>query len=125
MSVLVCENIVKMKRNQEIIKNFSYNFLENKTYALVGKYDSKRLELLNIISSKTKATQGNIYLDGILIENHLNINKKICFIDNLSFPRFFKVMDIFKLMNKYYPNWDTYYAFQLAQYIPLMNLCNH
>ena len=37
MSVLVCENIYKKNRDQEIIKNFSYNFLENQIYAIVEK----------------------------------------------------------------------------------------
>lgn len=115
MSVLVCENLVKKRRKTEIIKNFTYNFLENQTYALVGKYDAYLNDLLELFSNKQKPTSGNIYLDGIPLNKFKHLNANICYIDNLYFPRFIKVIHIFKMMSTFYPNWDTYYAYELAQ----------
>lgn len=116
MSVLVCENIYKKNRNKIIIDNFSYNFLKNQTYALIGKQDAFQDELLNIISNKSTPTKGNIYLDGEKISD----NSKICYLDNNTiFPSHLKIIQIFKLMNSFYPKWDTYYAYELANHFEI------
>ena len=52
MSVLICENLVKNNRSENIIKDFSYNFLENQIYALVEKNEYYQHELLNLICGK-------------------------------------------------------------------------
>jgi ABC-2 type transport system ATP-binding protein len=125
MSVLVCENITKISKKKDIIKNFSYNFLENQIYAIIGKSDSGQQELLNLISAKSKPTEGFVYLDGVNLLNNDKINDRICFISsNTNFPHYIKVIDIFKLMAKFYPNWDTYYAFELSTHFDIKHNVN-
>lgn len=125
MSVLVCENLTKIYKNKEVIKNFSYNFLDNKVYAIIGKTDSGQRELLDIISAKTKPTEGEIYLDGINLINNDRINDRICYIaSNTNFPHYMRIIDIFKLMAKFYPNWDTYYAYELLCHFGISHQTN-
>lgn len=117
MSVLVAENLnFKCKKRPSII-NFSYNFLDNKIYAIVGKSDSGKDVLLDLISAKTKPDQGFIYLDGEELFNNSKMSKRLCYIsNNTSFPSNLSIKTIFKLMNSYYPKWDNGYAYELLEY---------
>ena len=58
MSVLVCENLNKTVKKEHIIKNFSFNFLENQIYAIIEKNDYYLHHLLNLICAKEKADEG-------------------------------------------------------------------
>lgn len=119
MAVLVCENIAKISRRKEIIKNFSYNFLEKQIYALVGKNDSGLDQLLALLANNTKPTEGNIYLDGTILSTK-QFHQQICYINNLNpyLPND-TIIDVFKKMKKKYPNWDTYYANELLSFFDI------
>ncbi len=117
MSVLVCENICKNQGKKEIVKNFSYNFLDNQIYAIIGKSNSAEDELLNVICGKTKASSGQVYLDGELLYNNREMNERLCYISqNTIFPKNIRVIEIFKIMQSYFPKWDNAYAYNLIQY---------
>lgn len=125
MSVLVCENITKVYKNKELVKNFNYNFLENNIYAIIGKSDSNQQELLNLISAKTKPTDGEVYLDGVNLLNNDQANDKLCFIpSDTDFPYYMKIIEMFKLMAEYYPNFDTFYAYELLTHFQIKHTCN-
>lgn len=104
MSVLICENISKTTNKTDIIKNFSYNFLENQIYSILGKTDSGQQDLLELISGKTKSTEGIVYLDGIDINKGSKINEKICYVANdTHFSHYINVIDILKANGKILP----------------------
>lgn len=87
MSVLVCENLTKVNKSEDSIKNFSYNFLDNQIYALIGKQNSGKDALLGLITAKTKPNEGIVYLDGEPLFNNNKMNKRICFVSkSTSFP---------------------------------------
>lgn len=120
MSVLVAENLNLNKKNKPSIINFSYNFLDNKIYAIVGKSDSGKDLLLDLISARTKPDQGSVYLDGELLLNNPVMSKRLCYISNTtSFPGHLSVRTICKLMGSYYPKWDNGYAYELLEYFEL------
>ena len=117
MSVLVCQNLSYEKNNTQLIKDFSYNFLEKKVYAIIGKSDSNSRDLLNLLCAKNKPSSGEIYLDGKLFWNNGAIDNRVCFIPNdTKFPPHIKLVDIFDLMATNYPKWDNYYAYELLTY---------
>ena len=98
MSVLVCENISKSENGP--IKNFSYNFLDNQIYGLVGKNDSKIEELFSLISGETKPQSGKVvfYLP--------------------TAPSYFNGTPIIKIiarLSKSYPKLDNAYAYQILK----------
>lgn len=117
MSVLVCENLTKINEKESSIRNFSFNFLDNQIYGIVGKSDSGRDILLNLISTRIKPSEGSVYLDGELLHNNPKMSKRLCFISKeTSFPGHLTVKEILKLMASYYPKWDNGLAYELLEY---------
>lgn len=116
MSVLVCENLSKRINKNEYIRNFNYNFLDNQIYAIVGKSDSYKEEILDLITGKINADDGKVYLDGQALFNNNFISERLCYISrNTTFPGNIKIKSIFKLMATLYPKWDNAYAFELIE----------
>src|SRR5690606_1622414 len=86
----------------------------NRIYAIAGKSDAGQKNLLNLLSGKVKPKEGIVYLDGYELYDNLHLTNRICFIDEeASFPSHLKILELFKLMAKIYPNWDTFYAYEL------------
>ena len=111
MSVLVCDNVHKKQQDNNSIRNFNFNFLDSKVYAIVGKSDSGKDMLLDIITGKVKTTSGCVYLDGEPLFNNNTMNSRICYLNNnTKFPKTFSVKTIFKYMNIKFPKWDNKYA---------------
>lgn len=114
MSVLVCENISKQKKNKKVVHNFSYNFLDNQIYAIIGNSNTHQAELLNLICGKEKPSSGTVYLDGEVLFNNQVMNERICYISSeTTFPNFLTVKAIFELMQEIFPKWDNSFAYDL------------
>lgn len=120
MSVLVCENISKNNKDFNSIKSFNYNFLESKIYAIVGKKNSGSLVLLDMLGAKTKADSGTIYLDGKILSKDVNLTEKLCYFANdFKFNPLIQIKTIFSRMNKKFPKWDNFYAYELINYFKI------
>lgn len=120
MSVLVCDNVSKKSLRKESIKNFSFDFLDNKVYAIVGRSDSGKDTLLDTISGKVKASDGSVYLDGEKLHHNKVMNERICYIPkDTTFPGFLKVEQIFKMMNRKYVKWDNYLAHKIIDVLQI------
>jgi len=120
MSVLVCENITKIKRNKPSIRNFNYNFLDNQIYAIVGKSDSGKELLLQLITARIKADSGYIYLDGEPLTNNRKMNERLCYLANdADFPGHLQIKTICKVMASFYPKWDNAYAYELLDFFKI------
>jgi ABC-2 type transport system ATP-binding protein len=120
MSVLICENLSKIDKKEIVIDNFSYNFLDNQIYAIVGKSDSGKDTLLDLITSRTKADEGLVYLDGELLNKRAEMGRRLCYITSkVSFPGHLMIKNIFKLMRAFYPKWDNAYAYELIAFFEI------
>ena len=114
MSVLVCEGITKIEKNKPSIRNFNFNFLDNRIYGIVGKSDSGNELLLQAITARTKVDSGSVYIDGELLTNDRRVSERLCYLSNdTSFPFHLKVSTIFRVMESFYPKWDNGYAYEL------------
>ena len=117
MSVLVCENITKINHDHNSIKNFSYNFLESRIYAILGKSNSGKDILLDLLGAKTKADTGTVYLDGEVLTKDTNLTQKLCYFSkDFGFTPIISVKMIFSLMQSKFPKWDNFYANELLNY---------
>lgn len=118
MSILVCENLTKKFNKKININDFNYNFLENNIYSLIGKTDSLREQLLDLISGKAILDSGAVYLDGELLNDSMDIQQKLCYISRkMKFPANFKIETILKYFSSFYPKWDNNLAYEiLANY---------
>ena len=124
MSVLLCNNISKKKNKNNQINGFSFNFLDKKIYGLLGKTDSGKGLLLDLLCGKVKPSSGDIWVDGEKITRFSKMRHRVCYIKKSAFfPPFIKVNTILNLMKFKFPKWDSYYAYTLCKYfnIPLNN----
>ena len=113
-------NVSKYIKDNEIIHNFSYNFLDNQIYAIIGNDTNKQNELLNLLCGKEKGNTGTIYLDGEPLYNNYNMSERLCYISsNTSFPDFLKVNDIFSMMSNIFPKWDNSFAFEMISHFKI------
>lgn len=120
MSVLVCENINKNISKNKVIQNFSYNFLDNNIYAIIGNSKEIQNELLNIICAKDKPSSGEIYLDGELLFNNQGMSERICYISsNTTFPSMLKIKQILYSMKEKFPKWDNAFAYELISHFDI------
>lgn len=117
MSVLVCENITKINQNHNSIRNFNYNFLESKIYAILGKSNSGKRVLLDLLGAKSKPDTGEIYLDGEILQKDSNLTQRLCYFPkDYRFSYLDSVKLIFSMMEKKFPKWDNFYANELLNY---------
>lgn len=113
MSVLLCESI-----SNKVIHNFSFNFLNKKIYGILGKTDSGKESLLNLLKCNIKPDKGNIWIDGNILDKSLS--SRIFYLEkNVSFPNLTHISTIFKKMKRKYPKWDNYLAFELVSYFKI------
>ncbi|MDD3171781.1 MAG: ATP-binding cassette domain-containing protein [Bacilli bacterium] len=117
MSVLVCDNITKIYKDHNSIKNFSFNFLDNQIYAIIGRSDSGKDTLLQLMTAKIKPNDGFVYLDGDILQGNSKILSRLCYIPaKTTFPDYMSVKGILKEMKSKFPKWDNYYAYQLLEH---------
>lgn len=119
MSVLLCDNISKnyASENKMPISNFSFNFLDKKIYGILGKSDSGKETLLDMIAGNINPTSGVIWVDGEKLSKNSKVSNRVCYIKkDTTYPKFLKINAIFKYMETLYPKWDNFYA---------NNLCRH
>ena len=120
MSVLVCDCISKNNKNTSSIFNFNFNFLDKKIYSIVGKADSGKDILLDLISAKIKPDSGEVYLDGEPLFNNKKMLSRICYLDKeTKFSKQATVKSIFEHMNNKFPKWDNKYAYDLIEYFSI------
>lgn len=120
MSVLLCDNISKVNSNSNSIQNFSFNFLDKKIYGILGKSDSGKEVLLDLITSKIKPDEGTIWVDGENLYKNKEMLERVCYINKkTTFPDVYNIAMICKKMDNIYPKWDNYYAYTLCRYFEI------
>lgn len=117
MSILVCDNISKINKRKNSVRNFNFNFLEKKIYAIVGKSDSGKELLLDLMNARIPSETGCVYLDGEPLYNNTKMKDRICYIDKSTvFAKNITVKGVLKHMKRKYPKWDNKYAYDLLEY---------
>lgn len=117
MSVLLCDNISKVYPNNTSIQNFNYNFLDKKVYGILGRTDSGKDILLDLLSGKEKSTEGQIWIDGEPLWENNKMLKRVCLIKkDTKFNDIMTVKGLFIKMKHTYPKWDNYYAYSLCKH---------
>ena len=120
MSVLLCDNISKNNSNNNSIQNFNFNFLDKKIYGILGKSNSGKEILLDLITSKIKPDEGTIWVDGEDLYKNKTMLDRVCYINKKqTFPDAFTIAMICKKMNNTYPKWDNYYAYTLCRHFEI------
>ncbi len=104
---LTVEHINKFYHEKNVLMDVTISFEPQKIYGLLGRNGAGKSTLLNIISNRSFATNGQIFLDGKLVNNsegplnHIYLMSE----DNL-FPAAMRIKDIFKISEKFYGDFD-------------------
>ena len=109
------DNISKKYDEDYVIKDFSYDFLENGLYVLFGKSGSGKTTLLNIISGAISFNAGSVNINNTSYKNNVNDNNIIAYItQNTYFINYLTVLDNLKLcsndlvkINKYLKDFEV------------------
>jgi ABC-type multidrug transport system fused ATPase/permease subunit len=67
--------------NQEILSNINLNIRKRKTVALVGESGGGKSSLISLLTGINKCTSGNLYIDGININEIYNYNNNISLVE--------------------------------------------
>lgn len=99
-SIINCESISKSYGKQNVIKDFSYSFTNNKLYAVYGESGCGKTTLLNLLYGLLKTDNGKIYLYGndITKLKRQTINENIAYVSqNNYFVDYLNIYDNLKL----------------------------
>ena len=66
--MILFEGINKSFASEVVLKHFSYSFEKSKTTEILGQSGSGKSTLIRMISGLEKADDGNISVDGTLLE---------------------------------------------------------
>lgn len=92
------------------------NIEHGKIYGLLGRNGAGKTTLLKLISHHIFSDEGQIIIEGEALSEHPEATRKIYFMgeDNL-YPSSFKVIDVFKCTQAFYPNFDYEKAIKLCE----------
>ena len=117
MSVLLCDNISKNVSNGNSIQNFTFNFLDKKIYGIIGKSDSGKDTLLNLLTMKVHPTSGDIWIDGKNLKENKELLDRVCYVDKkMLFSDTLSIKALCAKMASTYVKWDNYYAYTLCRH---------
>lgn len=111
MSQLVCENISKIYKKQEVLHGINLAIEQGKIYGLIGRNGAGKTTLLSILTAQNPATTGQVSLDGMPVWENQQALDHLCFSRELNTltalgPNTIKVKEYLQMARTYYPNWD-------------------
>lgn len=93
---------------------------DNAIYGLVGANGSGKSTLLRLINSIYKADEGEIWIDGELAYDDVEIKKEMVFVpDDLFFYPGYSLYDTAKFYQSFYENFDLEFVFDTARKLKL------
>lgn len=118
MEGLVCKNICKKYKDNEVLKNIDLTIEKGKIYGLVGRNGVGKTTLLSIMSAQNWPTEGEVTLDGEKVWENPKALCRICFSRELNVSNGsnnVKVKEYLRTASIYYPNWDKEMADRLVK----------
>lgn len=117
---IVCMNVGKKYKNKEALKSISLEFEKGKIYGLIGRNGAGKTTLLSIMDAQSKATSGDVMLDGERVWENQQVLDKICFSRELNpvsgmGSNNMKVKEYLRIAATYYPNWNSEMADKLVK----------
>lgn len=111
MSQLVCKNISKTYKKQEVLHGINLAIEQGKIYGLIGRNGAGKTTLLSILTAQNPATTGQVSLDGMPVWENQQALDHLCFSRELNTltalgPNTIKVKEYLQMARTYYPNWD-------------------
>lgn len=117
---ITIDNISKSFGKKSALTEVSLTLESDMIYGLLGRNGAGKTTLLNIITNKVFPDTGEVLIDGERAEDYDRKQSKIyCMTENNIHPSQMKVRDGFRWAGVFYPNFDTEYAYRLAEMFKL------
>lgn len=114
--IIKLENISKRFDKTQALDSVSLEFGGQKIYGLLGNNGAGKSTMLNIITSKYMADDGNLTLDNIpMTDNDEALNQIYMLGEKNYYPETMKVKEAIKWGAVFYPKFDVAYAYKLAE----------
>ena len=99
----------------QALQNVSLTLEEGKIYGLLGRNGAGKSTLLNILTDRIFPSGGSVTLDGEPVHNNDRALSKMYLMSEPScYPDSMKVKDAFRWTKQFYPDFDTDFAWNLA-----------
>lgn len=109
-------NVSKRYGKKEALKNISFKLEGPKIYGLLGRNGAGKTTFMDILSSHSLASNGEITIDGKSPFDNREVLEKICLIkEGDNFHRDMRIKNIYKAYSYFYPNWDQALADELTE----------
>jgi ABC-2 type transport system ATP-binding protein len=116
MSTIEITNVSKAYGKTVALKNVSATFADGKISGFLGRNGTGKTTLLNIITNRLFADQGQVLIDGEpALENDRAQAKIFYMTEKTLYPKDMKVRDVFQLTQGFYPQFDLGYASTLSE----------
>lgn len=120
MSRITIENISKSFGKKSALTDVSLTLESDKIYGLLGRNGAGKTTLLNIITNKIYPDNGKVIIDGESAEDNDRKQSKIyCMTEKNIHPSQMKVRDGFRWAGVFYLDFNTEYAYRLAEIFKL------
>ncbi len=120
MNIIEIKNVTKDFKETRALDNIELTFEENKIYGLLGRNGAGKSTLLNIINNRILSSRGTVALNGdIITENDQCLCSFFLVNEKNLYPESMKVKEALKWTKEFYPDFDTDYAFHLAEQFEL------
>ncbi|NBI28549.1 ATP-binding cassette domain-containing protein [Chengkuizengella marina] len=117
MRVIECSNLTKTFFTKKALNKLSFSIEENKITGLIGRNGAGKTTLLKIIAGFIKETSGEIKVFSEKPFNNLNNSAHVIYVDDhMSFPSTIPLLELLKVAESFYPNWNRDLAMRLFEY---------
>ena len=116
MSTIEIKNVSKAYGKTVALTNVSATFSDGKICGLLGRNGAGKTTMLNIITNRIFADQGQVWIDGEpALENDRAQAKIFYMTEKTLYPNDMRVRNVFQLTQGFYPQFDLAYAGELAE----------
>ena len=115
MSSIEIKNVSKAYGKTAALKNVSATFASGKISGFLGRNGAGKTSLLNIVTNRLFADQGEVLIDGEpAVENDRAQAKIFYMTEKTLYPPGMRVRDVFRLTEGFYPRFDPRRAEELS-----------
>ena len=116
MTKIDIKKITKLYGRKKALDELTLQFENGKIYGFLGSNGAGKTTLINIITNRAFATSGEVFIDGLPVqENEFAQGKIFCITEKGNYPSDLKVKELFVWEKRFHPKFDIDYAKKIAK----------
>lgn len=117
MSVIECNQLVKVYQNNRALDGISFTIEDHKITGLIGRNGAGKTTLLSIVAGLLKPSAGEMKVFSEPPFNSLFVSANTIFVhDKMNLPASLSLQEILQVAGSFYQNWDMKLAEGLFKY---------